>query len=206
MGRGNFSTVYAAINAHKPSTRLTVKIINIAGLRKKGIEYLLHSEIDTLLSVHHENVIGCRDIFMDEYWCYIFTDFCEKGTVEGLLERCGVLGEKEALPIIKDVFEGLLYLEKNHIIHRDLKAANIFLNGKGRAIVADFGFAKQIKYIYSVICRQPFRDLNIGSLPFMAPEAIIDSFYVRNTDVWGFGCFVYQLFHGESPYARSRTL
>jgi serine/threonine protein kinase len=101
--------------------------------------------------VHHENVIGCRDIFMDEYWCYIFTDFCEGGTVEDLLQRCGVLKEKEAIPIIKDVFEGLLYLEKNHIIHRDLKAANIFLNHKRRAVVADFGFSTQIKYFFLLV-------------------------------------------------------
>ena len=89
--------------------------------------------------------------------------------MEGRIKSKGVMGEKEALPIIKDVFEGLLYLEKNHIIHRDVKAANIFLNGKGRAVLADFGFARLIKYFFDFYCSQPFHDLNIGSLPFMAP-------------------------------------
>jgi serine/threonine protein kinase len=54
----------------------------------------------------------------------------------------------------------MLYLESWHIIHRDIKAANIFLKDN-RAIVADFGFARYVN--------EPFKDLQIGSLPFMAP-------------------------------------
>jgi serine/threonine protein kinase len=45
------------------------------------------------------------------------------------------------LPIIRDIFDGLRYLENCSIIHRDIKAANIFIK-KGRAVVADLGFAK----------------------------------------------------------------
>ena len=54
--------------------------------------------------------------------------------------------ELEANPIIKDVFNGLLYLAHNNIVHRDFKSANIFLHN-GKAKIADFGFAKEIKYI-----------------------------------------------------------
>lgn len=55
--------------------------------------------------------------------------------------------EQQSLKIIKNVFDGLLYLEKNHIIHRDLKVANIFLKVNGETIIADFGFAVTIQYI-----------------------------------------------------------
>lgn len=86
------------------------------------------------------------------------------------------------LPLIKDVFQALVYMEKCHVIHRDIKAANIFLKDK-RAIVADFGFAR---YVY-----EPFYDLNIGSLPFMPPEALSTNLYSNKTDVWAFGCLLY---------------
>lgn len=47
------------------------------------------------------------------------------------------------LPLIKDIFQAMVYLEKCHIIHRDIKAANIFIK-ENRAIVADFGFARYV--------------------------------------------------------------
>ena len=53
------------------------------------------------------------------------------------------------------------------------------------------------------LCSHPFNDLNIGSLPFMPPEAAKDSYYCSKTDVWAFGVFIFELLHGESPYAKS---
>lgn len=78
-------------------------------------------------------------------------------------------------------------MEKKNIIHRDIKAANIFIRNN-RAVIADFGFARQVF--------EPFVDLNIGSLPFMPPEAITKNLYSNKTDVWAFGATIYEIFHG----------
>jgi len=53
--------------------------------------------------------------------------------------------EYKAEPIIRDIFEGLLYLSEKYVIHRDLKVANVFMHN-GSAKIADFGFAKFTKY------------------------------------------------------------
>lgn len=66
------------------------------------------------------------------------------------------------------MYDGLVYLGQNNIVHRDLKSANIFLHN-GRAKIADFGFAKEIKYISIHLYRHNFKDLNIGSPLYMAP-------------------------------------
>lgn len=91
----------------------------------------------------------------------------------------------------------MLYLEKCHIIHRDIKAANIFIKDN-RAIVADFGFARYVA--------EPFVDLNIGSLPWMPPEALSKNLYSNKTDVWAFGVLLYEIFHGDSPYAKCHDM
>jgi len=49
------------------------------------------------------------------------------------------------IPYVRDIFEGLYYLSKKNIVHRDIKLANIFLS-KGKAKIADFGFAQRAKY------------------------------------------------------------
>ena len=95
--------------------------------------------------MHHENIISCKDVLIDGTWCYIITELCEGGNFEMKLAHEGVMKEEKALKIIRNVFEGLCYLEKNHVIHRDIKAANIFLRANGTAVIADFGFACNIR-------------------------------------------------------------
>lgn len=101
------------------------------------------------------------------------------------------------VPLIKDIFNAMLYMERSRIIHRDIKAANVFIKDN-HAVVADFGFARYVN--------EPFQDLNIGSLPFMPPEALSKNLYSCKTDVWAFGCLVFEIFHGESPFAKSHDM
>lgn len=91
----------------------------------------------------------------------------------------------QARKIIYETYSALKYLSDNHIIHRDLKVANIFLNN-GVSKIADFGFAKKLKS-----CDERFKDINIGSPIYMSPEGLINNVYGPKTDVWAFGVFIY---------------
>ena len=144
LGKGNFSTVYRSSKVSEPGSVFAVKLINIANLREQKIEHLVGAEIEILKAANHINVITCHDVFCDDTWCYIFTPFYDGGNLESHIRKT-TLNETEMIPMIKDIFEGLHYLEKSKIIHRDIKAANIFIKG-GRAVIADLGFAKYFKY------------------------------------------------------------
>ena len=87
--------------------------------------------------------------------------------------------QEDVSPIVKDLYDGLRYLGQHGIVHRDFKSANIFLQN-GRAKIADFGFAKEIKYIKTYF-RHNFRDLNIGSPLYMTPEGILHNMYGPKT-------------------------
>lgn len=76
-------------------------------------------------------------------------------------------------------------MSDNHIIHRDVKVANIFMSS-GVAKIADFGFAKKLK-----TADERFKDINIGSPIYMSPEGLINNMYGPKTDVWAFGVFIY---------------
>ena len=87
-------------------------------------------------------------------------------------------------------------MANNHVVHRDLKVANIFiLNGSAK--IADFGFAKITKF--------KFKDINIGSPIYMSPEGLIDNVYGPKTDVWAFGMLIYELLHGETPFSHCKS-
>lgn len=81
MGEGNFSNVYIAIDRRQPNLKLAVKVVNAESLRQQNLEGLIKSEVEILLAMRHENIIFCKDVFWDEKFCYIFTEFCEGGSL-----------------------------------------------------------------------------------------------------------------------------
>ena len=56
-----------------------------------------------------------------------------------------------------------------------------------------------------IISSEKFKDINIGSPIYMAPEGLIQNIYGPKTDVWAFGILIYEILHGETPFANCRT-
>jgi serine/threonine protein kinase len=74
--------------------------------------------------------------------CYIVTEFCNEGDLSSFLKKKRRASEQEVLKFMKDIISGFIEMAEKCYLHRDLKLANIFLSD-GRAIIADFGFAKK---------------------------------------------------------------
>lgn len=98
-------------------------------------EYLLHNEKKALELLHHPNVIHTVDIFQEKDFCYIFTEFCNEGTLFDRIQSkgnhagsAGRLSEEEALGLFAQIVEGYRACAEKGIIHRDLKPANILMN------------------------------------------------------------------------------
>lgn len=119
---------------------MAIKVVELESLKIGKLEELHRSELDVLMKISHPNVLKCHEIFNDDKQCFIITEICNGGDLDMYVKREGFLTEEKAAGFIKDVYEGLLYLAENNIVHRDIKVANIFLNN-GRAKIADFGFA-----------------------------------------------------------------
>ena len=75
---------------------------------------------------------------------YFFLEYCDSGDLEKDLKKRGKLPEAEALPLFKQIVDGIAYLYNKGVFHRDLKPENILIN-KRIAKIADFGFSKVIE-------------------------------------------------------------
>lgn len=124
---------------------MAVKVVDLNSIKTAALRSLLQSEIDVLKIVKHPNILQSIDIFTSNNNCYIITELCNEGDLESrVIKARGTLEEPTCRAIICDVYQGLLYLAEQRIIHRDIKVANIFLKD-GVAKIADFGFAKQTR-------------------------------------------------------------
>lgn len=148
-------------------------------------------------NLDHSNVIRCFDVLTSVNNCYIITEYCEGGDLEKLLKKNKRFDEKDITKFVYDIYKGLQYLASMNIIHRDLKIANIFLDSKNNAKIADLGFAVKSSAL--------FKDMSIGSPIYMSPEGLINHEYGPKTDVWSFGVLLYELIHGDTPLSYCKT-
>lgn len=99
--------------------------------------------------------------------------------------------------IMRDTLNGLDYIHGLDIIHRDIKLANILLSFNGRAIICDFGGARDVSDGHVV---KP-RGQTSGTLAYMAPELLQDvPTLTTKVDIWGAGVVMFNLLVGRAPF------
>src|SRR5713101_5625505 len=134
--------------------------------------------------------------------------------VEGptLAERIGgrAMSVEEALPIAKQIAEGLEYAHERGIIHRDLKPANVKLTADGNVKILDFGLAKALETptpqgnpsISPTLTLEGTRaGVILGTAAYMAPEQARGAIVDKRADIWAFGVVVYEMLTGRQPFA-----
>jgi len=190
LGKGAYGTVYKAINI-TDGTMGAIKTfgeVEVSEQEQKAIR----KEISILKKMDHPNILKFYEIIMKNGKPNIVMEYAENGAIFDRLRSGKFLSEHETRKITEDILKGIDYLHGKGIIHRDMKALNVLLDGKNVAKLGDFGAALHVGEALS--------DFVEGSPYWMAPEVFdLELPASAACDIWSLGCTVIEFITGNPP-------
>jgi serine/threonine protein kinase len=155
-----------------------------------------HTEVRIARQVAHPNVCRVYDIGEVEGLPYISMEYVDGEDLHSLLRRIGRLPSDKALEIARKLCAGLAAAHDKGVLHRDLKPANIMIDGRGHVLITDFGLAGIMGQIEGVEARN-------GTPGYMAPEQLSGTEVSAQSDIYGLGVVLYEMFTGKRPFHAS---
>lgn len=134
----------------------------------------------------------------------IVMEIAKEGTLHKYVKKHGKCTEEWTRQIIKQILEGLFYLHSNGIRHKDLKSNNVLMMGNDQIKISDYGLAEI--YDMRLIDDMPRKGNSCqfsrgDSLPYMAPEVILNHGSDEKADVWSVGCIAIEMLTGKVPWS-----
>lgn len=207
LGSGGMSTVYKAKHKflEKP---VAIKLLN-AHLASDGkAVQRFQLEAKAAYDLKHPNLISIYDFGISpDGQAYIVMDYLEGESLSDRIERHGKLPLMEALPIFADIASGLAHAHEHNVLHRDIKPSNVMLtsseSGATKALIVDFGLAKN--YEDDSLKLTQTGEI-FGSPLYMSPEQCRGSVLDRRSDIYSFGCLMYETLTGYVPIRGTNAL
>lgn len=146
--------------------------------------------------MHHPVVIRYYDAFIESDKLYIVTELAKGGDigakVKRHLSRKELMSEEMIWGFFIQICQGLRNIHNANILHRDIKAANIFLVTAREVKIGDLGVAK--------ITKGGMAHTQIGTPYYMSPEIWRNRPYNKKSDIWSLGCLLYELASLKHPF------
>lgn len=194
LGKGGFAKCYE-FTSMETGKIMAAKIIPKATLKKSRHRQKLLSEIKIHRGLSYPYIVKFEHVFEDNENVYILLEMCTNQTLNDLCKRRKRLTEFEAQYYIYQIVGALKYLQKNRVIHRDLKLGNLFLSDKLEIKLGDFGLAAKLDF------DSEKRHTVCGTPNYLAPEVLTNkSGHSFEVDVWSLGVVLYALVVGKPPF------
>ena len=165
-------------------------------------------EAKTLASLNHPNVAGIHGIDQVQDTCFLAMELVPGADLEERL-RSGALPVAEALDVCRQIAGGLEAAHEAGVVHRDLKPANVRITPEGVVKILDFGLAKPVgpnapgsgtSSAQSDSFLATAEGMILGTPTYMSPEQARGKPVDRRTDIWAFGCVLYECLTGKRAF------
>ena len=204
LGRGGMGEVYRArdLNLHR---EVAIKVLPEHLARDAGRLARLRREAQLLAALNHPHIAHIHGLEDADGIPALVLELVEGPTLEDRVAQ-RTLSVREALDTARQIAEAIEAAHEKNVIHRDLKPANVKFTADGTAKVLDFGLAKAVEgdsqppdaSLTTTAATQA--GVVLGTAAYMSPEQARGQVVDRRTDVWAFGCVLFEMLAGRRPF------
>src|SRR5262245_16616332 len=208
LGVGGMGEVYRATDTNlKRQVAIKVLPASVAGDAERVARFQREAEV--LGALNHPNIAHIHGLEKSNGAVALVMELVEGPTLADRIST-GAIPIDEALPIANQIAEALEAAHEQAIVHRDLKPANIKLRPDGTVKVLDFGLAKAMdssgapaNISMSPTITTPAMTaagIILGTAAYMSPEQAKGRLADKRSDVWSFGCVLYEMLTGRRAF------
>jgi serine/threonine protein kinase len=199
LGKGGMAVVYLAREVHL-ARNVAIKVLPPELTFGHGVERFKR-EAKTAAALDHPNIIPIYRVSTGGTLFWYAMKFLEGESLEQLLKDRGKLPLDLTLKILRQVGDALDYAHEHQVVHRDMKPANVMLDGRMRVIVTDFGIAKALTEGTLTASGSV-----IGTPYFMSPEQGMGKVVTGASDQYSVGVMAYRMLAGHVPFEGSSAI
>ena len=194
VGRGGMGTVYKAEQISL-KREVALKVLSAKLLSDPVFVERFVEEARAAGGLIHPNIVQVIDVGSDRGIYYFSMEFMGSGSVGDVVAKEGAIPWDRALAMMTDAARGLVFAEKNGIVHRDIKPDNLMLTSEGSVKIGDLGLARKTADLAGDT-GQIF-----GTPHFIAPEQAQGKPVDNRADIYALGASMYRVLTGKTPFS-----
>ena len=206
LGAGGMGEVYRAHDS-RLGRDVAIKVLPAAFSSDPERLRRFEQEARAAAALNHPNILVVHDVGTEAGTTFVVSELLEGKTLRDAL-RPGALAVRKAIDYSVQIAHGLAAAHELGIVHRDLKPENLFATSDGRVKILDFGIAKLIEPAAwgagaSSLATAPASTspgVIVGTAGYMAPEQIQGHPIDARTDIFAFGCVMYEMLSGARAF------
>ena len=210
LGEGSYSTVLAGTDRQNLK-EYAIKVLDKRHIiKEKKVKYV-NIERDTLNRLtEHPGIVRLYYTFQDDRSLYYVLDLASGGELLSTLKRMGTFDVECTRFYSAQILDSVAYMHNRGVIHRDLKPENVLLDRDMHVKITDFGTAKILPNPKPHAVDGPGNLTDgadsdramsfVGTAEYVSPELLRDKNACKASDLWAFGCIVFQLLAGRPPF------
>ena len=201
LGKGAMGLVYDGHDGQL-DRRVAIKTIltrNLDAATAKHYEMRFRREVRAVARLNHPNIVQVYDFGTEGDLAYIVMEYIQGRELKDMLDAKEPLDLGKIFKLMGELLDALHLAHEAGVIHRDVKPANVMIDAKGHAKLADFGVAR-VTESDGEQAEATKVGAMVGTPSYMSPEQIQGQTIDRRTDIFSAGILFYQLLTGQKPF------